>query len=273
MDKVIPHQGSDLDSNHNLNPLIEIKSKANSPFKFNIIFSVTRLPSKQVFQLWSFYPDGKPIGAEQFRSDERGNAIGPDGTNEISVGLSSSAVLPNGNYIFGINVGQFDPPKNSHFNDWYKSQNLKFYTLMNINFNKVTIMTLDDIGNVPWETDIKTSGSLWYKGVPIELESVWPNGGEWFAGRKIQFTSNDKLLKVVDTDVFRFSINFRVMNRPEKGCFLQAHYDGDNNYFDSCDSNIINYKIVRHKTKLSLKIDNLKLSPFNRNGSAEQIDL
>jgi hypothetical protein len=32
-----------------------------SPFTFKVIFSFSRLPANQMFQLWTFYPDGEAI--------------------------------------------------------------------------------------------------------------------------------------------------------------------------------------------------------------------
>jgi hypothetical protein len=42
-------------------------------------------------------------------------------------------------------------------------------------------------------------------------------------------------------------------------CVIQGYFDGDN-YFDKAVSNTIHYDIVKHRTGLNLKLDNLKLN-------------
>ena len=90
-----------------LSPGIKVISKSNSPFSFSITFSVSKLPPNEKFQLWKFYPDNEAIGATPFISDTNGNALTPQGKNEIPCGISSSDILPNGDYKFGININNF----------------------------------------------------------------------------------------------------------------------------------------------------------------------
>lgn len=239
-----------------LNPQIKLISKFNSPFTFNVIFSITGLPPNQMFRFWTFFPDGEAIGSIPFSSDDKGNASNPQGIDEIISGLSSSAILPNGLYIFGITLGNFVFNKKYNFDDWNNSPISKYHIKIDISFKKETILTLNEIGNVPWGTDTTISGHLCFKNVDIEKEpQVSPNGASWFIGRKIYFTGTNKFPKNVETDAFsKFLGTFQVDNCPEQNCNLQAHYDGDNKYFDKCESNTIYFDIIRHRTNLSIAI-------------------
>jgi hypothetical protein len=126
------------------------------------------------------------------------------------------------------------------------------------------------LGNIPWGTYATVNGFLWFKDVDIEKEGqVWPNGASWFTGRKIYFTGTNRCPKNVETDAFsKFSVIFQVDSKPEKNCSLQAHYEGDNEFFDKCHSQPVYYSIVKHKTGLTLKVDDLRLNPLNTNNSA-----
>ena len=258
-----------------LNPQIQLISKINSPFTFNVIFSIASLSPNQMFQFWTFYPNGKAIGNTSFSSNDKGNASNPQGINEIMSGFSSSNVLPNGLYIFGFNMGNFVVTKKLYFDEWNDSPLPKHYIKLDIRFKKETILILDEIGDIPWGTDAKASGHLWYKNVNIEKEpQISPNGASWFIGRKIYFTGTGKFPKSVETDAFsKFLEKFEVENNPEQNCTLQAHYDGDNKYFDECHSNIVYYNIITHRTALTVKIDTLKLNPFNKDILRDKITL
>jgi hypothetical protein len=151
-----------------------------SPFTFKVIFSFSRLPANQMFQLWTFYPDGEAIAGTGFSSDNKGNAMNRQGINEIHSSESSSNILPNGEYIFGINIGNFQFTKKPYFDDWQNSPNSKCSRRINLTSEKITILRLNEIGNVPWGTDTIVSGHLWFKDVDIQKEpQIMPNGAGW----------------------------------------------------------------------------------------------
>lgn len=254
---------------------MKIISKFVSPFTFKVVFSITELPSNNSFQLWTFYPDGEAIQGIDFSSDDNGNAINSQGINEIVSGHSSSNILPNGQYIFGINNGIFQFRLKPYFNDWEKSSNSKYQTRIDLSYEKETILTLNEIGNIPWGTDATVNGHLWFKNVDIEREPlVWPNGAGWFIGQKIYFTGSNTYPEPITTDgLSKFLSQFQIDENPELRCTLQAHYDGDSKYFDKCDSNIIYYDIIRHRTTLVMKLDNLKLKLFDNYADENNIKM
>jgi hypothetical protein len=251
-----------------LNPEIQVISKTLSPFTFYIKFKITNLPSNQLFELWSFFPDGEAVGGQGFSSDDKGNAIDSQGRNETPFMHSSSNIRPNGKYIFGIILGNFLSNKRIFFNDWQNSPNLKYFIKIDLSCIKETILILNKIENVPLGLNATVNGHLWFKNVKIEEPLLCSSGGAWLNGRKIYFTGTNKYSKSIETDVFsKFSTKFEVDNKPENGCFIQAHYDGDNKYFDKCQSNLVYYSIIKHKTALTIKIDNLKINLFNKYNS------
>lgn len=198
----------------------------------------------------------------------------PQGINEVHSGTSSDN-LPNGEYIFGINTGNFQYTRKLYFDDWKNSSNSKYFIKVDLSFEKETILTLNEIGNIPWGTDVTVSGHLWFKDVDIEKEpQVMPNGVGWFIGREIYFIGTNQFPENAQTDAFsKFLAEFQVDNSPEQNCTLQAHYDGDNKYFDVCDSNLVYYNIIKHKTALTIKLDHLKLNPFNKEILRDKITL
>jgi hypothetical protein len=123
-----------------LNPEIQVISKTLSPFTFNIKFEITKLIPNQMFELWAFFPDGEAIGAIGFSSNDKGDASNPQGRNEIQYMHSSSNIRPNGEYIFGILLGNFQYNKKIYFNDWQNSPNLKYFIKIDLSFNKETIL-------------------------------------------------------------------------------------------------------------------------------------
>jgi hypothetical protein len=256
-------------------PIIQVISKLKTPFTLKIILSIHQLPPNQLLELHVFTPKNEHLDPKGFSSNNKGYCIDEKGKYEILFEHTTSDILPNGLYKFGINLGFIKHIGKLDFNNWYKSPNLKKYKQINFNFENITILKLDDIGNVPWGKNTTVSGHLWFKDVDIEKEpQIMPNGAGWFIGRKIYFTGTNQLPNNIETDAFgKFLEKFQVDDSHEQNCYLQAHYDGDNKYFDKCDSNKVYYNIIKHRTALIVKIDNLKLNPFNKNDSIDSIKL
>ena len=236
---------------NNFTPIFKVTETESSILacKYDVIIS--NLNSNQKYQVWLFNPECETMSISENDENKEGCII----FNLHFGGAGNSRFVEKGIYTIGINDQNIAYKNKMNLNDWLEYPNNKKVYQLFVNYPKpITTLKLTKVENIPWGTLPVLTGQLWFK----DEQFLEPNGATWFMGRKIHFTGNDIIPQSTFTDEFsQFSIQYLVRELPKSNYWVQAYYDGDTEYFEQCDSNIIYFDVIRHTTNLSIGISHL----------------
>jgi hypothetical protein len=155
--------------------------------------------------------------------------------------MTTSRPIERGNYIIGINRGEFKLNSKLIFENWKQSGNDKTFAEVDIDHPQHSTLDL----SVDVQSDQAfAKGKLWFKDQPMPFS----NGSTSLQGRKILLIGNDTNQETF-TDVYsNFSTNLKVSKSQEK-CWVKATFEGDD-FFDKCESKIVYYDIVTGDSKI-----------------------
>jgi hypothetical protein len=217
-------------------PTITVTACFSSDFSFEIHAEVKGLPPNEVYELWTFSPDGEAIGGQGLKSDEYGNPIELVG-RDIAIGHSSSAPIQKGNYIFGIVRGHFIFTKKPYFTDWNNQRADKSHISFKIPHQNESSIDLDEVGEVPWGSHVVLNGKVSTRG-----HASAPN---MYLGKKISFTGTGEIPSSTTANGSGvFSSVFKVEDNLSKSNQIQAIFEGDEHYSKSI-SDPVSYNTPR----------------------------
>lgn len=226
---------------------------SRSIFSLEIEASVVGLPPNEQMEFWFFEPDGDNAGTGTIESDKKGNFKTNSGINLIYYKTTFSRPVKKGTYALGINRKKYQGKERMRLSVWKGLNCDKKLTDFLFNYEKESFISIQGDKQVPWGMVMNVSGQLWFINEPFQ----WCSGITNMQDRKITVTGSDVTTETLTDGFAKFETQVQVGKYPKSDCSLQAHYEGDEIYFDKCDSNIIYYDIIKHETSLSLSIEPL----------------
>lgn len=237
-----------------MDPSVTIET-SKSIFSLEILVAIVGLPSNQEIEYWIFQPDGDNIGTGTIHTDDKGNFKCNSGINLVQYLTIFSKPVQTGTYHFAISTKKHNKKERMKLPIWKALDSDKKLYNFQYSYHKESFINIQADRKVSWAMPIKVSGQLWFK----DESFPWCSGASDMEKRKVTITGSDfQENHETTTDGFsKFATKIKAGSEPKTECSLQAHYEGDDMYFDKCDSNVIYYEVVKHETSISITIEPL----------------